>query len=285
MFEQKETESVKLPLFLRLGDSTPSNVVTIDKDLEGELGRYKWLLDANAGTAYRTLKLGDDKRVGKEYLHRRVMGITAIGGGKVVKFKSSAKLDCRRKNLVLDGTRKFKNYETSKLFPVNPRAYSKYIEKYHAGTPYEEFLQNVVITAYGKRRIAFELDEGLTEASPSTLTKVMQEFFEQEFGYKGEVLVVLNRKSPLPATVTPANVTPAKALTSAPVLPPAPPAPLAAVKGDALAFLQNLGGVFGVSTAKETSLDFCTFGVRQGDEILKFSFVREKISPETRISG
>ena len=269
-------------------DHNPTGVVTVDADNIG-LSSYMWIKEKEDKTVYRSLTMKTDGRVGKEYLHRRVMALD-IGCGKMVKFKTPNRLDCRRANLYIDTNRKVMVYTT---LPKNPREFMKYLDANHSGTQYENIASLLTISYYSKKSVVFEIEGGETNLSPSVVTTLFDEFFKTEFNYQGKVSVVINRSPDVILESKPLKpVVPEKhpAQIIAPIEPSAdkvvpttqagasvmvlPVAAASGDSGDAVAFVQRLvAEVFGT---KEVSLDFCSFGIRQQGDLLKFSFEREK---------
>ena len=273
-------------------DRNPTGVVTVDADNIG-LSSYMWIKEKEDKTVYRSLTMKTDGRVGKEYLHRRVMALD-IGCGKVVKFKTPNRLDCRRANLYIDTNRKVMVYTT---LPKNPREFMKYLDANHSGTQYENIASLLTISYYSKKSVVFEIEGGETNLSPSVVTTLFDEFFKTEFNYQGKVSVVINRSpdvilesKPLLKPVVlyphPAQIMADERGKLAPIEPSADKVmpttqagasamvlPVAAT-GNVVAFAQRLvAEVFGT---KEVSLDSFSFAIRQDDEVLKFSFEREK---------
>jgi hypothetical protein len=251
-----------IPVFHGRGSSMPGSYAAVDEDVYDTVSRYRWLWDENSASVYYEAKDADGKIV-REMLHRKVMGCQK-GDNSVVKFYSEDRRDCRKENLYFAPPRNLTKWHTEKYFPSRKSTFLSYLEDNHANTPVYNLVVNGSIEEYGRKHFVLHVES--ETASPAAMTSLLQDFFRDEFGYKGTVRVVLSQPTPkkekkeaLPAVVSAA--------------PPTPPAVLPSTAPD---MMHKVGSMFGVDYAKEATLEFCNFALRQGEDILEFSFTRKK---------
>lgn len=262
MSERKVVRTA-VPVFHGRGSTVAGSYAQVDLEVHERANQHRWFFDKIAELVYTDLKSPDGTSV-REGLHRFVMGCQR-GDNSIVKFRSDDHLDCRKSNLFFGTPRCMTRWKADKYFPSRVSTLLKYLEEHHPKSAIYNLVSTGLFADYSRKKIVFEVE---TETSSlSTLNEILTKFFVAEFGYKGSVLV---RRAEA-EEATPAAPKAPKAL----FLPEVPEVLETKANAPAviIAVLQRVGDAFGLDF-KDTSFEFCNFGLRQGNEILEFSFKR-----------
>jgi len=266
MAERKVVRTA-LPVFHGRGSSVAGSYAQVDPDVYERASQQRWFLDKVTGAVYTDLKLSDGSSV-REGLHRFVMGCQR-GDNSTVRFKSDDRHDCRKSNLFFGDPRCMTRWKADKYFPSKVPTLLKYLEEHHPKSAVYNLASTGLFAEYSRKKIVLEVE--IETSSLSALTETLTEFFVAEFGYKGTILVRRVEAEEAPEPKAPVVLEPAPSLISPvpAVIPETKPSTPAAITD----VMQRVGGAFGLDF-KDTSFEFCNFGLRQGNEILEFSFKR-----------
>lgn len=266
MSERKVVRTA-VPVFHGRGSSLAGSYAQVDSDVFERASQHRWLLDKVTQQVYTDLKMPDGTSV-REGLHRFVMGCQR-GDNSTVRFKTDDRQDCRKSNLFFGEARNMTRWKADKYFPTRVSILLKYLQEHHPKSTVYNLASSGVFTEYSRKKIVLELETDTS--SLSALTETITKFFAAEFGYKGTILVrrVEAEEAPEPQARSLEPTSPRLLFPEAPKLFETKANAPAAITD----VMQRVSGAFGMDF-KDTSFEFCNFALRQGSEILEFSFKR-----------